>query len=222
MKPVIAIALLLLMPALARAANVSYAFTAELDGSGFNNPVSPAGLIAEDLEAGNIATLTGVFTYDNTTPNGPPSPFGFSYDTGMFTLDQVPDTPTFVYFLAIANNVGTPQIDSIRKPQQYDDETIALHLVDNTPDPADALSVGTLPASIGIDLFPLADIIFSTFEGEGEDSVFIELARYNITSWQATTIPEPASAAMLGLGAIALLRRRNRQPNHLNIRVLRK
>ena len=210
MKRLITAALFLLAPTLAHAANVSYQFTAELDGTGFNNPAVPVGLIAEDLEAGNATTLTGVFTYDNATPNGPPSPFGFSYDTGVFTIDQVPDTPTFSFFIEVANNVGPTQTDSIRKPQQYGDETIALHFVDNTPEPADALSVGTLPASIDIADFPLADLIFSTFEGEGEDSVFIELARYNITEWQLTTIPEPASATLLAIGGAALLRRRRR------------
>ena len=190
-----------------RADNMTYKFTAELNVA--STGATPlGGSIAEVLLDNNINTLTGTFTYDpDAAQFAPGSAFTRPYDTGALAFDQFSDTPTFVYPLTVANDAGG-FLDYLLLTQIYTDEIVDFQLYDTTGAVYSGLS---LPTSIDLSDFDDPTIEFSYFEGEGESSVLIIVAEYDITS--LTPIPEPASAAMLVLSGIAMMARR-RRANH--------
>jgi hypothetical protein len=118
-------------------------------------------------------------------------------------FDQFADTPDSFFRMVIQNNIGTPNSDGIRDQQTYGAQFLTMALQDST---ASVFGDRSLPNSIDLADFDSTTLRFWHFEGEGESSIDVTDATYNIVSW--SDVPEPTSLALLALVGLPFLRRR--------------
>lgn len=199
-RPILLVALaLVFVPASASAQLVTYEFTAVLDSDGVTGTPN-AGSLNEFLLDNSIVTLTGTYSYDIASPLVSSSSFTGNYDTGELSFDQFADVPLGFGFLTVFNDAGLPGQDAISDVQWYPaGQSVSLVLVDK-----DATLYGDLSLPLLLDLsdFEGAWIEFTTVVGEGEFETVSSSANFDITEFRL--IPEPASATLLLLGALAL------------------
>ncbi|WP_432798766.1 PEP-CTERM sorting domain-containing protein [Poriferisphaera sp. WC338] len=142
------------------------------------------------------------FSYSNAT-------YGNSLNNAKFWVDYFPNananyTNTEIEFELILELSGADATLTLNNPKSHDygaTWTTASHSITTTIDNANLLSGGTAGLAFAQKHDPYAGI------NDGADT--LAYLTPNFTNFSAVeTVPEPASFALLGLGGLALLRRR--------------
>ena len=166
------------------------------------------------VDIGDI--ITGTYTYDSSIPDSYPelwlgvyeyntSPYGISLTIGEFTFETDPENVDFT--IKVFNN--PPTVDSSDQYLVTSENNLPLpngvlvrQIFLNLGSDWRPLSSDALPATApALDDWPYAVVGISGTTPEG--GFYIE---GEVTS----IIPEPTTISLLGLGALALLRRRRR------------
>jgi len=211
---IVVVGAMVFFSALAQATLIPIAITAEVTGVS-----DRLGVLEGNINAGDI--ITGMYIYDSSTPDSDPfeyrgvyehhaPPYGITLTVGGFVFMTDPDNVNFI--IEIGNDILT--IAWIYDAYRLESENnlplsnglsvdyFSLELFDLS---ASALSSAALPTTA-----PVLDHWYTSYDdirisGSGRGSFGID---GHLTS--AVLIPEPATLALLGLGALALVRRHKR------------
>jgi len=196
----------------AKAALIPIKITAEV-----TSVVDTDGFLEDRVNIGDI--ITGVYIYDLSTPDSNPSqyrgrydhhapPYGITLTVGGFVFMTDPGNVDFVVeiendIFAVAKSYDAYRLESENNLPLFDGvpiKSISLLLIDP---PMEALSSDVLPATAPV---------LSDWESKRISINSWWARRYGITIdghlTSAVLIPEPATLALLGMGGLALLRKR--------------